>query len=58
MFFSESFSEKTSENNSQRGVFFPIFMLYCEGRHFSSRTLEIGKVDKILDPEINFKILY
>ena len=33
-------------------------MLYCEDRHFSSRTLGIGNIDKILDPEINFKILY
>ena len=39
-------------------VFFPIFTLYCEGRHFSSRTLEIVKVDRVLDPETNFKILY
>ena len=38
--------------------FFPIFMLYCKGRDFSSRTLEIVKVDKILEPEINSKSLY
>ena len=31
-------------------------MVYCEGRHFSSRTLQIVKVDKILSPEKNSKI--
>ena len=37
-------------------VFFAIFMLYCEGCHFSSRTLQIVKFDKILSSEINSKI--
>ena len=36
--------------------FFPIFMVYGEGRCFRSKTLEIVKLDKILDPEINSKI--
>ena len=39
-------------------AFFPIIMLYWEDRCFSSRTCEIVKIDKILDPEINSKILY
>ena len=56
-FFIKFFHKRLVKTTVKEG-FFPIFILYGEGRCFSSKTLEIVKLDKILDPEINSKILF
>ena len=56
--FHKVFHKRLVKTTVKEVFFLPILMFYCEGCHFSSGTLEIGKADKILDPEINFKILY
>ena len=45
-------------NRAIKETFFSIFILYCEGRHFTSRRFEIAKLEKILDSQMNLKNLY
>ena len=51
MIFSYSFSLISSKDNNRKGFF--CFYVIFEGRHFLSRRL-----DKMLDPETNFRISY
>ena len=52
------FFHKKLVKTAIKGSIFCIFTLYCEGCHFSRTRFEIVKLDKILDPKINFKSLY
>ena len=44
MIFSYSFSQKIVKTATKE-VFFSIFMLYCEGRHFCGTRFEMVKLD-------------
>ena len=50
--------QKQLVKTTTKEAFLSIFTLYCDGRNCCSRSLDIAKLDKILDREINFKTLY
>ena len=50
------FSQTSSKDNN--GKFFFYFYVLFEGRHFLSKRFDVLKLDKILDPQTNFRILY
>ena len=47
----------SSEDNNGK-LIFSIFTLYFQGCHFLSSRFDTVKLDKILDPEMNFRVLY
>ena len=51
------FSQTSSKDDNGKSFFFYFYVLF-EGRHFLSKGFVVLKLDKILDPQMNFRILY
>ena len=47
-----------SERNSERSGVFLIFTLYCEGRHFNSKRIQILYFNNVVHRHVDFENLY
>ena len=55
-FFIKFFTNKLVKTTIEK-VFFYFYVTFS-GRHFLSRRFDVVKLDKIPDPEMNFRIFY